>query len=596
MNYFKPTLLLAFIGLLILIAIGSCATPMGPTGGVPDRTGPKVLSTEPMQGATNFAGRRVEFTFDKYIDRNSFRRNVTIEPDLGITYTVDFRRRTAIVEFERDLPENTTVIIKVGTDVTDTNRNKKERPFDLALSTGDVIDSGIISARILGAETGRGESGDRIFLYRYSEDLAIRAMYVAETDTSGLAQFRFISEGEYRAFWVVDMNRNRIWDPPRERAQPFMAETFSLAEGDSIHLGTLYKSIPDTTKPLIEGVGLLSERRLRLRLSEEVEWDHNSFLTVTDTLGNEITKAYPLMEDEQNPLILFAQSVEPLNEEQFFTLSPSGLSDIAGNLLKVDFDPFPGSSVADTTILRTVSHNSGSGLFPDEPLIITYSAFINDSAVRDSLIVVEGDQIREEWPYAEVERNLLRIFPDETWQAGVRYQFRIWNPWEQEHELVDPDIWQRNQLGSIQFVLENHNPQHTTHLTLTDTDLSIRLDTTFTDSIQIDHLPPLTYKAILFEDTDGDGRWDIGSVEPWRSPEPYDIRRTIPVREGFTSEVLVRYSRWENGLSSGVEETHDSEQVNHDRETEGEADSEEEGEVESEQPPPDESEIEETDQ
>lgn len=98
MNYFKPTLLLAFIGLLILIAIGSCATPMGPTGGVPDRTGPKVLSTEPMQGATNFAGRRVEFTFDKYIDRNSFRRNVTIEPDLGITYTVDFRRRTAIVE------------------------------------------------------------------------------------------------------------------------------------------------------------------------------------------------------------------------------------------------------------------------------------------------------------------------------------------------------------------------------------------------------------------------------------------------------------------------------------------------------------------
>lgn len=548
---------------------------MGPTGGQQDRTGPKVISTDPEQGTTNFSGRSVEFTFDKFVDRNSFRRNVTIEPDLGISFTVEFRRRSAVIEFERDLPENTTVIIKVGTDVTDTNRNKKERPYDLALSTGDVIDSGTITARIVDSESGRGESGNRVFLYRSTENLSERAMYVAETDTSGLAQFGYISEGEYRAFWVVDMNRNRIWDPPRERAQPFMAETFFISEGDSIHLGTLYKSIPDTINPRVEGVGLLSERRLRLRLSEEVLWDQRSFFSVTDTLENQITRAFPLMHDEQNSLVLFAQSEYPLDEESFFTLEATGISDKAGNRLIGDFDPFPGSAVEDTTILRTVSHNAGSGLFPDEPLEITYSAFIDVDAVLDSLIVVEGDQIREEWPFAVVERNILRIHPDDSWQAGIRYQFRVWNPWEQEHELVDPDIWQRNQLGSIQFVLENHNSQHLTHLMLTDADLSIRLDTTFTDSIQIDNLPPLTYRAILFEDTDGDGKWDSGEVEPWRSPEPYELRNSIPVREGFTSEVSVRYLRWEdiqaeNDLDEEMEaeEGRDEEEEEEDDETE----------------------------
>ncbi|TVQ65629.1 MAG: hypothetical protein EA360_08515 [Balneolaceae bacterium] len=562
--------------LLLFVFLKSCATPMGPTGGEQDRTGPHVISTSPQTGSTNFSGRQIEFTFDKFIDRNNFRRNVTVEPDLGIPFSFDFKRRTAVVEFERDLPENTTVIIKVGTDVTDTNRNKMERPFELALSTGDVIDSAAITARILDAETGRGESGNRVFLYRMPADLLQRAMYVAETDTSGSAQFGYISEGEYRAFWVNDVNRNRVWDPPRELAQPFMTETFFVSDGDSVHLGTLYKSVPDTTRPRIEGVGLLSEVRLRLRLSEELVWDQDSFFTLLDTLGNEITAAYPLFEDEQNSQILFAQSEEALGEDTFFTLKPHGFTDSAGNPLIVDFEPFPGSSVADTTILRTVSHNAGSGLFPDEPLEITYSAFINEQAVKDSLIVVEGDRIITDWEFTEIERNILRISPGDSWQAGIRYQFRVWNPWEQEHELVDPEIWQRNQLGSILFVLENHDSQIPTYLTLTDSDLSIRLDTTFTDSIQIDNLPPLSYKAILFEDIDGDGKWDRGEVEPWRSPEPYDIRRNIPVREGFTSEVMVRYARWDEddadrGNGAGDEESEndpDEEENSSEEETE----------------------------
>lgn len=523
--------------LIVLVIVKSCATPVAPTGGEPDRTGPRVISTEPATGTTNFRGTEVRFNFDKFIDRNSFRRNVSVEPDLGIEFDIDFRRRTGVVEFKSPLPENTTIIIQAGTDVTDTNRNKMERPYEIALSTGDVLDNATIIARILDAETGRGESGRRVFLYREPFDLTRRANYVAQTDTSGSLSFGYIAEGSYKAFWINDLNRNRIWDRERERAQPFRFETFDVAYGDSLDLGTLFVSIPDTVSPRIDGVGLLSENRLRLRLSEEVIWQPDAVIIVTDTLENEFTRAFPLYESDQDATVIFAQSELPLPAEGIFTLKPNGITDRAGNSLRVDFSPFPGSAVQDTSILRTISHNAGSGLFPNEALEITYSRFIDNDAVRDSLQIIEGDQVVEDWPHIEIDRHILRIKPDGQWLGGIRYQFRVWNPWEEEREQIQPDIWQRNQLGSIEITLQNDDPEFLNYLTLTDKDNSIRVDTTFSDSVTIDNLPPLEYKVIVFEDVNGNGKWDPGVVDPFERPEPYAIRRSIPVREGFTSEV-----------------------------------------------------------
>ncbi len=532
---------LLLIAMVTLFAM-SCATPIAPSGGPPDTEGPWVVETYPASGTTNFDGREVRFTFNEFIDRNSFRQNVSIEPDLGIEFETGFRRRTATVEFSRPLPENTTVVIKVGVDVRDTNRNKMTSSYDLALSTGDVLDDGEVSARLLDAKTGRPESGKRIFLYREPFDFSERANYVAQTDTSGTVEFGYLSEGSYRAIWVNDINRNRIWEPERERAQPFSVESFELGRGERAELGTLFYTIPDTIAPRIEGVGLLSERRLRLRMSETVKWDHGANFSVTDTLGNEQTTAWPLYMSESDPNVLFAQTDNALTDTLIYTLEPRGFSDAAGNRLIVDFSPFTGSSEPDTTGLRTISHNTGSGLFPDEPLEVKYSKFIDDNAVIDSLLVFEGDQMFADWQNAEIDRHILRISPqDEVWQSGLRYEFRVWNPWESEHERINPDFWQRNQLGSIEIDVENGDPEIIKYLQLTDKDNSILVDTTFTESITIDNLPPLEYKAIVFEDVNGNGRWDSGSVDPFIKPEPYAIRRSIPVREGFTSEVSLEF-------------------------------------------------------
>ncbi|MFU8811383.1 MAG: Ig-like domain-containing protein [Balneolaceae bacterium] len=529
--------------LLLVVLAAACATPIAPTGGPPDRTPPIVERTTPENGTVNFDDDEVRFHFSKHVDRNSARNNITIEPNLGIRHEVSFSGQTVIVRFQDPLPENTTVIVQVGTDVSDTRRNTMSSPFNLAISTGPVLDDGEITARVRHATEGRVDAGERVFLYREPFNLDEPANYVAQSDTAGRVQFSFIAEGRYKAIWVDDINRDRRWNRERERAQPFTEEFYEVAQGEAVDIGTVFIQRPDTIAPRIEGVGQLSERRLRLRLSEPVEWGEDAYFSVRDSINNEFTRAYPLYGDDMDRNVLFAQTDDPLPPDQEFMLDPLFLTDKAGNNLRDVAGFFPGSAQPDTTILRIITHSAERGVFPDEPITVTYSRFINDAAVVDSLGVLEGDRMITEWPFLTQRRHELIIRPDGLWQPGARYRFDIWDPDFQDHLTLTPDIWQRSQLGGIEFTVPEEEGEEVNRLLMSDSDGMVSVDTTFTGSIEIDRLPPLQYNVRIFRDLDGSGQWSPGSVDPFEAPEPYFLQRQIPVREGFTSEVTVTFGQ-----------------------------------------------------
>jgi len=530
---------ISVIGILLFYG---CAIPSAPSGGPPDRTPPVILNTTPDVGTTNFTGDEVRFEFSKFPDRGSVRTNISIEPSLGIQYDVSFSRRTAIVEFSQPLPENTTIIVVMGSDVSDTRNNRMTSSFELAFSTGPVIDDGNVTARLRDADEGRVEAGERVFLYREPVDFSRSANYVAQSDTAGIVNFSYLSEGTYSALWVDDINRDRQWNRERERAQPFHVESFFVEQGEEVDLGTIYIQRPDTTAPRLEGVGLLSEERLRLRMSERVVWDNGAELTINDSLGNFYTHAYPLYTSSDDPRVILAQAEDTLAEDNRFSIQQNGFRDRAGNALRVTADPFTGSAEPDTTLLRLISDNTEGGLFPDQALEITYSKFIDDNAVVDSLIVYEGEQIIEDYEFVETYRNILRILPNGDWPTGIRHRFGIWDPDFSEHRTIEPDIWQRNQLGSIEFNPADGDTTTPTRLMLRDEFGVMELDTTFTGTVEITNLAPINYHARIFRDLDESGTWDRGGIDPFRRPEPYFLRRNIPVREGFTSDVSVEFS------------------------------------------------------
>ncbi|MGN8225111.1 Ig-like domain-containing protein [Gracilimonas sp. BCB1] len=536
----RPKLFYFLLG-LIIAGMVACATPIAPTGGPADKTGPKVEFTSPETGTTNFDGRSFVFQFNEFIGRSSVQGAITVEPDLGIDYDVSWSRKTMTIEFEERFPDSTTVIIKLGTDLADTRGNKMERPVTLAISTGDEIDEGKIMGRIRMAEDGTGAGDRRVLLYRQPIDLSSKASYEAQTDTGGVFRFSYLAEGRYKALLVDDRNRNKIWDRGNESAYPFFQEFIDLEKADSDTLDVIYVTEVDSVAPTLQGVGLFSTNRMRLRFSENISIEDDFELVIEDSAGQNYTTAYPLYIPESEPFVAFAQSQEPLLEDEEYRLRLSGFTDKTGNPLKTEEMEFSGTSQEDTTRQRIISANGTNGLLQDEVFKVTYAAPITEPEVTDSLVVIEGQVDFENWPEVQTNRNELWISPQREWIEGVDYQFLVWNPKTLRRKLFEPEVWDSTEYGDIEINLQNVDSTDIYYVQLLSPGGEERGYTSFGQSTVLTGLPPLSYTLILFRDDNGNEKWDRGTVNPFNAPEHYYVQRNLKVQEGFTSEVNITF-------------------------------------------------------
>lgn len=526
---------------MFLVVMASCATPIPPTGGPADKQGPKVKYTVPESGTTNFDGRSFEFHFDEYVQRSSVSQAITVEPDLGIEYDVSWKKMRMTITFNQKFPDSTTVLIKLGTDISDTRGNKMTRPVTLAISTGDVIDSGKINGRILDAKTGNGAEGFTVFLYRQPWNLEQKANYTVRTDTGGYFNFSYLAEGNYKPMVVDDRNRNKTWEPSSEIAFPFFREQVRLdAEGQDT-LDVLYVTRKDTIAPKLQGVGLFSTNRMRLRFSENMKLQDETNIHILDSLKTPYTEGYPLYILPNEKFVVFAQSPEPLEENKEYYVWLEGFTDEAGNKVDTTLFSFMGSSQEDTTKQRIINTNTEEDLRQNESFNVTYAAPITNPEISDSLVVIEGSVDFDDWPEIETVQNKLIIKPQERWIEGLDYQFLIWNPVTHRRAMFEPEIWDSTEYGEIELNLNEVDSASVYRVeVLNNQNNSIR-NIEFRASTTISELPPVSYKLIIFEDENNNGTWDQGSIMPYQRPEKYHIQRGVKVQQGFTSEVSISF-------------------------------------------------------
>lgn len=531
---------ISIIAVVIAAGIFSCATPTTPTGGPPDEEGPTITRTEPETGTTNFSGQSITLHFSEFVERSSLREAIDIEPDIGISYEIDWGRKSAEIEFDRAIPDSTTLIVSIDTDLTDTNNNGMSSPQKVAVSTGTEIDEGKISGRVLEAASGEGDEGERILLYREPYDLSERADYTASTDTAGAFEFSYLPEGRFKVFWVDDRNRNKIWDRGQERAQPFAEEFVTIDKAKEDTIGTLYYTSVDTTKPKLQGVGLFSSQRMRMRFGEDLVLTDSAEITVTDSVGNEFSEAAPLYLQPEESYILFARSQQSLSPDTSYSVEISGITDDAGNQISEYDDTFTGSAQEDTTRQRVVKRNRTTGYYPNEAFEITYANTIEESAVVDSLKIVEGDTLLTDWPNVETDVNVLRILPQNQWKDGVEYEVRIWDPLIEDYHKFAPEIWHSSQMGALNVMMEDSTLENL-RLRIENEESGFSQDTLFNKQVEIDNLPPLDYRVTIYHDQNENGQWDFGQVDSFVKPEPYFIQKRVPVEKDLTGDLTVEF-------------------------------------------------------
>ncbi|MEP1304265.1 MAG: Ig-like domain-containing protein [Balneola sp.] len=527
--------------LLVVTFFLSCATPTAPTGGPPDKVGPNIEETSPKTGTVNYKGRSFSFEFSEFVNRSSFEKELTIEPELGLDYQVKWKRKTATVEFEEELPDSTTIIVTVGGKTSDTRGNGIGAPKQLAISTGDKIDEGEIFGRIRNAETGKPQTSVKVLLYREPVNFDNRATYSAEPDTGGSFKFGYLREGGYRAIILDDRNRNKIWDKENETALPFNKEYVKLEENGKDTLDVAYWFQADTTSPKLQAVGLLSSQRLRLRFSEEVRFTSTTNITVLDSLGNFHTTAYPLYIPEKESFLAFAYANKPLKADSSYSIDISNIFDESGNEAIDLQESFLGSNQDDTVTQDILTFNGENGLFPDQNLEVEFIRPITEPEILDSSVVVEGEVDFKNWPNMSVLDNKLTISPQGNWLEGVDYRFLIWNPKTRRRQLLNPNIWDAVNFGGVEVEVLSEDTTDVFTFKLFDDNSTFEIDTTFNGRITIDDIPPIEYTLVIYNDINGNGIWDFGEISPFVKPEPYYIQQRLKIQQGFTSEIKIDF-------------------------------------------------------
>ena len=229
-----------------VLALISCANRgMGPQGGPKDSIPPVAVKSEPELGALEFNGKRIEITFNEYLQLSDLGSNLLMSPPQQNPPDVKARGKRLIVQFQDTLRDSTTYTIDFGSAICDYTEKNPAKGFYFYFSTGTEIDTLEHLGRVFNAENLNPLSGILVGIYNDMSDTAfVRHPFlrIAKTDSAGMFRISNIHPGTYRLYAVDDISRDyrlTVGESLAFADDPIRV-LHAHSDSDSIHLSTLF--------------------------------------------------------------------------------------------------------------------------------------------------------------------------------------------------------------------------------------------------------------------------------------------------------------------------------------------------------------------
>jgi hypothetical protein len=123
-----------------------------PSGGNYDITPPRFIRSNPEPNAVNFNKNKIELVFNEYLSIEKPSEKVIITPPQQKMPIIKALGKKITVELKDSLIANTTYTFDFTNGIVDNNEKNAIEGFTFAFSTGDVIDSLMVSGILLNAE------------------------------------------------------------------------------------------------------------------------------------------------------------------------------------------------------------------------------------------------------------------------------------------------------------------------------------------------------------------------------------------------------------------------------------------------------------
>ena len=212
------------VGLILgsMIFSHSCAnTTTPPSGGPKDTIPPLITEVYPAIGQINVPRHKtkLEIKFNEYVTVKD-PKSLFLSPPLEKSPKFKLKGKGVVVYFENDLDSNKTYTLDVTNAIADNNEGNMFPGYTLVFSTGDKIDSMMVTGLVQDCNTLQPIKGATVMLYKDHADSAVflkRPDAAVKTDDWGFFCLRNIQDTIYRMYAVIDENSNNKYEAESER-------------------------------------------------------------------------------------------------------------------------------------------------------------------------------------------------------------------------------------------------------------------------------------------------------------------------------------------------------------------------------------------
>lgn len=539
------------LGFFLAAFVFSCAVQQYPTGGPTDSIPPELISSSVAPGTIHFSDNEIIFEFSEYMNKSSVQNSVFISPSLENQYELKWSGKEMTLHFLTELKKEVTYVVTIGTTAGDYNAgNKLSHSYAISFSTGDHIDSTEIKGLVIDEKKLKPFSGASVFAYRLSQNqnpnpAKDKADYITQSGTDGKFTLSFLKEDQYRIFAVDDQFKNELWDSTSEAIG--VGEVFSIQSKKSADTSyTFFISTKDITPPSISGIVMESPYLAKVTFSEQIDWKNSnpnfSLLGENSKIEIEKWKLSPINHDQ-----IFLQ-VDSLTDGNYQFVQ-NGISDLNFNRSDNDTTSFTYLYEPKTvkSLIQVYPSDSTKTLYPTEKTSFVFrSKFQIDSVKFFEKPVKKNSSWREisGLEFSNEKSFVQEISKSNGWNQEMKIKGYLFG--ERDTVSVSFTTFTPNETGAISGTIQPYIPGTAVYVELYQPSVNLVQSKTKFERGQfgINEIPSGKYVVSGFSDLNGNQKWDMGEVFPWKAAEPkYVVQDTISVRARWTVEDL-KLKRW----------------------------------------------------
>lgn len=246
----KHNIFLLFLSVVLLLS--SCAKRGTITGGDKDVTPPKIMSSSPKNGSTNFNEKEIKITFNEFIKVKDLQKNLIVSPPMKTPITVLPQggvSKYLTIKINDTLKANTTYSFNFGQSIVDNNEGNVLQQLKYVFATGAALDSLTVEGTIKDSYEKEIPNFVNVMLYEvdsnYNDSIVYKEVprYITNTlDSTKTFKIENVKAGNYKLVALKEGTTNYKFDPKKDRIG-FYNQTISVPDKSIFEL-ELFQEVP----------------------------------------------------------------------------------------------------------------------------------------------------------------------------------------------------------------------------------------------------------------------------------------------------------------------------------------------------------------